>query len=138
VTNPNAKGRVENLCQFRKGQSGNTSGKAKPKKPEDVIKAAYDEAQDLIVADLCEAARRLTRKALKALEDVLDDPDCPRPVKITAAVHILDRGWGKPKESVEAKIEGRLDLEWLLNRGKELQQEREQQERERREREQCS
>jgi hypothetical protein len=90
-----------------------------------VIKDAIDEAHDLIIEDLREAAKRLTHKALKALEAVLDDPTCPTPAKAPAAIHILDRGWGKPKEHIQQDV--KLNLEWLLSRGRELRQERERQ-----------
>jgi hypothetical protein len=54
---------------------------------------------------------------------VLDDKECPKPAKIPAIKEAFDRGWGKPKEQVKADV--KLDLEWLLNRGRELELERE-------------
>jgi hypothetical protein len=123
MANLHAKGRIENLKPFKKGVSGNPTGRRKPRKPEDVIKAALDEAQVIIIEDLREAAKRLTHKALRNLEKAIDADDCLWPAQIVAAKEILDRGWGKPKEHVQAGV--KLDLEWLLNRGRELERERE-------------
>jgi hypothetical protein len=63
---------------FKPGQSGNPSGR--PKNPSDVV----------------ELARAATPQAIAALIRKLDDPkDC-----IEAAVALLDRGWGRPPQSV--------------------------------------
>jgi hypothetical protein len=63
MANPRAKGRIENLKPFKKAVSGNPGGRRKPRKPEEVIEAALDETQLVIIEDLREAAKRLTGKA---------------------------------------------------------------------------
>jgi hypothetical protein len=118
--------RLGNLKRWPRGVSGNPSGLAKPAVTRAEIAKVEAKAEKLrVVRDVREAAKLLTGKAMKTLEDALDDPDCPWPTKVTAAAHILDRGWGKPKEHVQADV--KLDLEWLINRGRELRQERERQ-----------
>jgi hypothetical protein len=77
-------------------------------------------AKLVVIEDLREAAKLLTDKALKTLDRALDAPDCPWSAQINAAKEILDRGWGKPKEHVQA--DAKLDLEWLLQRGQELRE----------------
>lgn len=65
---------------FQPGQSGNPGGK--PKNGQDVV----------------HLARTFTRKAIYRLGDMLDDPRYAVP----AAVALLDRGWGKPLQTVAA------------------------------------
>jgi hypothetical protein len=54
-----------------------------------------------IIADVRELAKELTLKAMMALEAVLDSETAPPAAKVSAANSILDRGWGRPKESVD-------------------------------------
>ena len=71
--------------RFKPGVSGNPNGR--PKKQLAVQKSAEDHIED----------------ALKVLVDAMKDPD-PK-VRIAAANAILDRGMGKPKQSVEMKAD---------------------------------
>lgn len=66
---------------FKKGQSGNPSGR-----PHKANRAAL-------------LAREHTDKAVKALIDALVDEKVDARVK--AAIALLDRGWGKPQEYIE-------------------------------------
>jgi hypothetical protein len=113
-----------NLRPFQKGQCGNPKGRGakKPREPQDVIEAAYKEAEVIIIEDIREAAKRLTGKALRKLEKALDRDDVPR-VQLAAIKEVFDRVWGKPKEYVQT--ETKLDLEVLLRRGRELHEQRE-------------
>jgi hypothetical protein len=113
-----------NLRPFQKGQCGNPKGRGakKPREPQDVIEAAYREAEVIIIEDIREAAKRLTGKALRKLEKALDRDDVPR-VQFAAIKEVFDRVWGKPKEHVQT--ETMLDLEVLLRRGRELHEQRE-------------
>jgi Family of unknown function (DUF5681) len=81
-----AKPHKPNRGQFKKGQSGNPGGR--PKMPD----------------ELKEAMQRLSDKAVKVLEDAMEGDD-PR-ARILAANSVLDRGYGKPAQTVNAKIEG--------------------------------
>lgn len=58
-----------------------------------------------IIRDLKEAAKAHTRQALNTLVSVMNDSSAPQASRITAAVALLDRGWGKPQQNIEAKIE---------------------------------
>jgi Family of unknown function (DUF5681) len=79
---------------FRPGVSGNPGGR--PKKAETIETRKN-------IADVKELAKEMTPKAMKALEDVLDSETAPPAAKVSASV-ILDRGWGKPKQSIEGQV----------------------------------
>lgn len=57
-----------------------------------------------IIRDIREAAKGHTRQALNTLISVMNDLDAPQGARIAAATAILDRGWGKPQQSLEARI----------------------------------
>ena len=80
---------------FRPGVSGNPAGR--PKRP-DTIEARR------VVADVKSAARELTPVAMDTLEKAMTDQKTPWAAKITAAIAVLDRGWGKPMQAVEANV----------------------------------
>jgi hypothetical protein len=80
---------------FKPGVSGNPDGR--PKRPEAI------EARR-VVADVKSAARELTPVAMETLEKAMTDQKAPWAAKITAAIAILDRGWGKPTQAVEANV----------------------------------
>jgi hypothetical protein len=65
-----------------------------------------------LVEDLRVAARELTPNALRTLEAINDDETAPPAARISAAKEILDRGWGKPKESLD--VSRRMTLEDLV------------------------
>ena len=46
-------------------------------------------------------ARDFTGKALQTLVNTLDDPTATAAAKVSAAIAVLDRGWGKPTERHE-------------------------------------
>ena len=80
---------------FVKGISGNPGGKpnltpSKKKQLEDV-KAA---------------AREWSTQSIKTLGAALTAKGCPWSVRVTAANALLDRGYGKPKESLDVKMTG--------------------------------
>jgi hypothetical protein len=80
---------------FKPGVSGNPDGR--PKRPETI------EARK-VVADVKAAARELTPDAMNTLKEAMTTPHAPWAAKITAAIAILDRGWGKPTQAVEANV----------------------------------
>ena len=78
----NPRGNTQNLApQWKPGQSGNPNGR--PKKAQQIVEKAQDHAEE----------------ALKAMIDLLKSSD--ERVKLTAAQAILDRGLGKPKQTIE-------------------------------------
>jgi hypothetical protein len=80
---------------FKPGVSGNPDGR--PKRPETI------EARR-VVADVKAAARELTLDAMNTFKGAMADPKAPWAAKIAAAIAILDRGWGKPMQAVEANV----------------------------------
>jgi hypothetical protein len=64
---------------FRRGQSGNPSGRPKA------------------LQELVELARAETLPSLKKIVELRDQADDPR-VQLAAAREILDRGWGRPTQ----------------------------------------
>ena len=70
-----------------------------------------------IPADVKEAARAHTLAAIETLARVMEDQRAPPSAQVAAASAILDRGWGKPLASIEAKVAtidlGRAHLEAL-------------------------
>jgi hypothetical protein len=80
---------------FKPGVSGNPRGR--PKRTETI------EARR-VVADVKAAARELTLDAMNTLKGAMADPKVPRSAKITVAIAVLDRGWGKPEQTVSANV----------------------------------
>ena len=56
------------------------------------------------VADVKSAARELTPEAMDTLKEAMADQRAPWAAKITAAIAVLDRGWGKPTQQVAANV----------------------------------
>ena len=66
------------------------------------------------------ACKRYSEAALKVLTDCLTDTEADIRWKIVAAKEVLDRAWGRPKQSVDAsvKIEGADSLLAAIQAGK--------------------
>jgi hypothetical protein len=73
---------------FVKGHSGNPGGRPKAVLPDG--------------RSVQELAREHTETAINALVSVLISDDTPPAAIVSAASAILDRGWGRPKQEVEA------------------------------------
>ena len=70
--------------QFRKGQSGNPTGRSKA------------------VILVSELARQHTAEAIRALAEICEGGRGAKPgEQVQAALALLDRGWGKPQQAVE-------------------------------------
>jgi hypothetical protein len=46
-------------------------------------------------------ARTHTESALKVLAGIMNETSCPPAARVSAASALLDRGWGKPVQSME-------------------------------------
>lgn len=68
---------------FQPGQSGNPGGRPKV---------------DHKVRDL---ARSFGEDAVRTLAAIMNDREAPPPARVSAAIHLLDRGFGKPKQEVD-------------------------------------
>jgi predicted ATP-dependent serine protease len=80
---------------FKPGVSGNPDGR--PKRPETI-------AARRVVADVKATARDLTLDAMDTLKQVMKDPKAPPAARVGAATAILDRGWGKPQQQIDANV----------------------------------
>jgi hypothetical protein len=85
---------ASNVTSFRKGQSGNPSGRPK----------ALIHVQEL--------ARAHTEAAIDTLAAIMSDEKASPTARIAAANALLDRGYGKPTSIVETHIDNRNVREW--------------------------
>jgi hypothetical protein len=51
--------------------------------------------------DIRSLARSHTAKAIRTLAGIMNEPRAPASARVSAAVALLDRGWGKPQQAVE-------------------------------------
>lgn len=58
-------------------------------------------------------ARAHTESALNVLAGVMNSTDAPPAARVSAAQALLDRGWGKPTQTIE---HGVLPIEDMLDR----------------------
>jgi hypothetical protein len=85
---------------FKPGNRANPKGRPKL---DPAIKAAKLEAKSAIV-DVRAAAKENTADAIKTLKTVMNNDHAPSAARVAAAIAILDRGWGKPMQAVEASV----------------------------------
>jgi hypothetical protein len=91
------------MGKFVKGQSGNPNGRP----------PGYQSPERRIgfigVMDVKALAREWTPESINTLADIMKDVAAPASSRVAAANSLLDRGWGKPHQSVEATVNGRFD-----------------------------
>lgn len=63
--------------------------------------------------EVLELAREGSLPAMRRLIAIVDDPEAPYAAQIAAAVHVLDRAWGKAKQVVDVEDQGKT-LEQIL------------------------
>ena len=84
--------------QWKKGQSGNPSGRPKA------------------IVSVVELARAQTEDSIKTLVEVRDNVQAPAASRVGAANALLDRGWGKPAQTITQNInERRSALDWTTD-----------------------
>jgi len=54
--------------------------------------------------DIRSLARSHTETALRVLAGIMQEPEAPPAARVSAAVALLDRGWGKPQQSVDMTV----------------------------------
>jgi hypothetical protein len=69
--------------RFKKGQSGNPGGRPK------------------VAGHIRELAQQHGEDAIKVLVAEMTNPESTAPARIAAAIALLDRGYGKPQQTVE-------------------------------------
>lgn len=55
-------------------------------------------------------ARGYTERALTTLAQIMDDEDAPPTARVAASNAILDRGWGKPVQTISGDPENPLNV----------------------------
>ena len=58
--------------------------------------------------EIASLARSFTKPALKTLDAIMRQPKAPAAARVQTAVALLDRGWGKPKQTVGGDLENPL------------------------------
>lgn len=81
---------------FVKGQSGNPAGR----KPG----TGYTDPVKKIIHDVKHLAKEASIDAINTLVEVMKDKTSPPSARVTAAQAVLDRGWGKPTQTIEATV----------------------------------
>ena len=74
------------MAKFEKGKSGNPGGRPKAQ------------------GEIREIARQHTSAAIETLVTVMCDKAAQPSARVGAASALLDRGWGRPHQSIEASI----------------------------------
>ncbi len=67
--------------------------------------------------DIRSLARGHTETAINVLAGIMNEPEAGAPARVAAANALLDRGWGKPKQTLVGEDEngntGPLVITWL-------------------------
>ena len=73
---------AKSRTSFQPGQSGNPGGRPKE------------------VAEVRELARECTEDAINTLTEIMSDKNAPPSARCRASEALLDRGWGKPTDTL--------------------------------------
>ncbi len=61
--------------------------------------------------DIRSLARSHTQKALNVLAGIMEQADAPPAARVSAAQALLDRGWGKPAQTVDMTVRKQIAKE---------------------------
>ena len=92
---------------MRGGRRSTSFKPGKPGGPGRPKKKAEEKATTIAkkaIADVKAAAKECTEDAIKTLKSVMKDGSKPAAARVGAAIAILDRGWGKPTQAVDANV----------------------------------
>lgn len=54
--------------------------------------------------DIRSLARSHTKTAISTLAGIMREPDSPAAARVAAAIALLDRGWGRPQQTMEMTV----------------------------------
>jgi hypothetical protein len=77
------------MPKFQPGQSGNPGGRPK------------------IVGEVQQLAREYTVDAIETLASIMQDPKAPAAARTVASNSILDRGYGRPLQTLNTNVDSR-------------------------------
>ena len=101
-----AKGMSADAAHAAAGYTPNRGNAARMKANES-IQARVAELQGSTakeIMDVRDLARQCTDRAVRVLDRVMEDPKAPHSAQVAAANGLLDRGWGKAVQHIEAEI----------------------------------
>ena len=81
---------------FKPGQSGNPKGRRPVAEAPNIRRK--------MLADIKALAKEASEEAVKTLVEIMKDKAAPPAARASAANSILDRGWGKPQQTIEATV----------------------------------
>ena len=107
------------MSRFPKGQSGNPLGSSKGRRG----RPPGQKPSTVVIWDLKMAARKHCPKALQRISECLDDED--KKVRLMAAQIMLERGYGRPEQHVDAEMTHNFCIapqtmpvdQWLARKG---------------------
>jgi hypothetical protein len=86
------------MSKFQAGQSGNPGGRPAG------------------LGEIREIARQHTDTAIETLVKVMNAGDASPSARVAAATALLDRGWGRPAQTIDANINSQESFEDLVQR----------------------
>ena len=81
------------MAKFAKGQSGNPGGRPSG------------------LGEIREIARKHTDEAIQVLVMVMSDVKAAPAARVGAATALLDRGWGRPAQTIDANINAKESID---------------------------
>ena len=84
------------MAKWSKGVSGNPGGRPKD------------------MGDIREIARKHTPEAIETLVTVMNSPRATDQARVHAATALLDRGWGRPAQTIHASVERGTEIDARL------------------------
>lgn len=84
------------MAKFTSGESGNPGGRPSG------------------LGEIREIARQHTETAINTLVTIMNDSDATPSSRVGAATALLDRGWGRPAQTIEASINQGVSIDSAL------------------------